>query len=181
MVSTFNGPLEVRANLIAGADGRSSLVREKAGLKVEEFGAPMDVLWVRLRRARGDPEETAGRIDVGHIFIMINRGDEWQLGFVIPKGTIEQVREQGMPAFRERITKLAPFLRYRVGELHDWDEVKLLTVRVDRLSQWYRPGMLCIGDAVHAMSPVGASGSISRSKTRSLPPTFWRCRCANAD
>jgi len=157
-VTTSNGPFEVRANLVVGADGRSSLVREKAGLKVKEFGAPMDVLWLRLRRTPGDPEETAGRIDVGHIFIMINRGDEWQLGFVIPKGMSEQVHERGMPAFRETIIKLAPFLRDRVSELRDWNEVKLLTVRVDRLSQWYRSGLLCIGDAAHAMSPVGGVG-----------------------
>ena len=157
-VTTSDGAFEVRANLVVGADGRGSLVREKAGLKVEEFGAPMDVLWLRLRRMPDDPEETAGRIDVGHIFIMINRGNEWQLGFVIPKGTSEQVREQGMPAFRETIIKLAPFLRDRVSELRDWNEVKLLTVRVDRLSQWYRSGLLCIGDAAHAMSPVGGVG-----------------------
>ena len=156
--TTLNGPLEVRANLVAGADGRGSLVREKADLKVEELGAPMDVLWLRLRRTPADPEETAGRIDVGHIFVMINRGDQWQLGFVIPKGTAEQVRERGMPAFRETITKLAPFLGDRVGELRDWNDVKLLTVCVDRLSQWYRSGLLCIGDAAHAMSPVGGIG-----------------------
>jgi 2-polyprenyl-6-methoxyphenol hydroxylase-like FAD-dependent oxidoreductase len=118
----------------------------------------MDVLWLRLPRTAGDPEETTGRIDVGHIFITINRGDEWQLGFVIPKGTAEQVREQGMAAFRETIAKLAPFLRDRVSEVRDWNDVKLLTVRVDRLSQWYRPGLLCIGDAAHAMSPVGGIG-----------------------
>jgi len=157
-VTTSNGPLEVRANLVAGADGRGSLVREKAGLKVEEFGAPMDVLWLRLRRAPGDPEKTAGRLEVGHIFIMINRGNEWQLGFVIPKGESEQVREQGMPAFRATLTKLAPFLSDRVSELRDWNDVKLLTVRVDRLSQWYRSGLLCIGDAAHAMSPVAGVG-----------------------
>src|SRR5215469_5904134 len=126
-VTTSNGPFEVRANLVVGADGRGSLVREKAGLKVKEFGAPMDVLWLRLRRTPGDPEETAGRIDVGRIFIMINRGNEWQLGFVIPKGTSERVREQGMPAFRETIIKLAPLLRDRVSDLRDWNEVKLLT------------------------------------------------------
>ena len=157
-VTTSNGPFEVRANLVVGADGRGSLVREKAGLKVKEFGAPMDVLWLRLRRTPGDPEETAGRIDVGRIFIMINRGNEWQLGFVIPKGTSERVREQGMPAFRETIIKLAPLLRDRVSDLRDWNEVKLLTVRIDRLSQWYRSGLLCIGDAAHAMSPVGGVG-----------------------
>ena len=157
-VTTSNGPVEVRANLVVGADGRSSLVRERADLKVEEFGAPMDVLWLRLPRTAEDPEETAGRIDVGHIFITINRGNEWQLGFVIPKGTAEKVRERGMAAFRETIAKLAPFLRDRVSEVRDWNDVKLLTVRVDRLSQWYRPGLLCIGDAAHAMSPVGGIG-----------------------
>jgi 2-polyprenyl-6-methoxyphenol hydroxylase-like FAD-dependent oxidoreductase len=157
-VTTSNGPAEVRANLVVGADGRSSLVREKAGLKVEEFGAPMDVLWLQLPRTAGDPEENAGRIDVGHIFVTINRGDQWQLGFVIPKGTTEQVRERGITEFRETIGKLAPFLRDRVSEVRDWNDVKLLTVRVDRLSQWYRPGLLCIGDAAHAMSPVGGIG-----------------------
>jgi 2-polyprenyl-6-methoxyphenol hydroxylase-like FAD-dependent oxidoreductase len=118
----------------------------------------MDVLWFRLPRRPGDPEETTGRLDVGRIFIMINRGDEWQLGFVIPKGSHEQVRGQGMPAFREAVGKLAPFLGERVGELRDWGDIKLLTVQVDRLQQWHRPGLLCIGDAAHAMSPVGGIG-----------------------
>jgi len=156
--TTSDDPLEVRADLIIGADGRHSVVREKAGLKIEEFGAPMDVLWFRLPRRPGDPEETTGRLDVGRIFIMINRGDEWQLGFVIPKGSHEQVRGQGMPAFRSNVAKLAPLLADRVGELHDWDDIKLLTVQVDRLQQWHRPGLLCIGDAAHAMSPVGGVG-----------------------
>ena len=157
-VTTSNGLLEVRANLVVGADGRGSLVREKAGLKVDEFGAPMDVLWFRMRRVPGDPEQTAGRIEVGHIFIMINRGDEWQLGFVIPKGSAEQVRQRGMPAFRQTLVALAPFLHDRVSELCDWKEIKLLTVRVNSLSKWYRSGLLCIGDAAHAMSPVGGIG-----------------------
>jgi 2-polyprenyl-6-methoxyphenol hydroxylase-like FAD-dependent oxidoreductase len=156
--TTPKGPLEVRANLILGADGRHSAVREKAALKVEEFGAPMDVLWFRLSRRHGDPEETAGRIDVGNIFIMINRGDEWQLGLVIPKGSHEQLRQSGIVAFRANVSKLAPVLRDRVGELRDWSDIKLLTVQVDRLRQWYRPGLLCIGDAAHAMSPVGGVG-----------------------
>src|SRR5216684_1008209 len=156
--TTPDGPLEVRSNLVVGADGRHSVVREKAGLKIEEFGAPMDVLWFRLPRRSSDPEETIGRFDPGHIFIMINRGSEWQLGFVIPKGSHEQVRERGMAVFRETVGKLAPFLGERVGELRDWDEIKLLTVQVDRLQQWHRPGLLCIGDAAHAMSPVGGIG-----------------------
>jgi len=150
--------LEVRAQLVVGADGRHSDVREKAGLKVEEYGAPMDVLWFHLPRRPGDPEETTGRIDVGQIFIMINRGDQWQLGFVIPKGSHERIREHGLPAFRDSVAKLAPFLADRVGQLRDWEDIQLLTVRVNRLKQWYRPGLLCIGDAAHAMSPVAGVG-----------------------
>jgi 2-polyprenyl-6-methoxyphenol hydroxylase-like FAD-dependent oxidoreductase len=150
--------IEVRARLMIGADGRSSTMRQKAGLRVQEFGAPMDVLWFSCSRMAGDPEEIVGRIDVGQIFIAIYRGDHWQLGLVIPKGTIDAVRQQGMPAFHERIAKVAPFLRQRIDEVRDWDDVKLLTVQVNRLEQWFRPGLLCIGDAAHAMSPVGGIG-----------------------
>jgi 2-polyprenyl-6-methoxyphenol hydroxylase-like FAD-dependent oxidoreductase len=152
------GTLEVRAQLVIGADGRHSDVRDKAGFKVEEYGAPMDVLWFHLPRRPGDPRETTGRIDLGRIFIMINRGDQWQLGFVIPKGSHEQVREHGLQAFRDSVARLTPFLTDRVGELRDWEDVQLLTVRVNRLKQWYRAGLLCIGDAAHAMSPVGGVG-----------------------
>ncbi len=157
-VTTPEGPLEVRADLVIGADGRSSVVRAKAGLQVEEIGAPMDVLWFGLSRKPGDPEATMGRFDVGRIFIMLNRGDYWQCGFVIPKGSVEQVHEKGLAVFRESVVKLAPFVGDRVGELQDWNAIKLLTVKVDRLTQWYRPGLLCIGDAAHAMSPVGGVG-----------------------
>ncbi len=156
--ATSDGPLEVRASLVVGADGRHSAVRAKAGLKVDEFGAPMDVLWFRLSRRPGDPEETTGRFDIGRIFIMINRGEHWQCGFVIPKGSLEQIRERGLQAFRASVAQLAPFAADRVGELQDWDTIKPLTVRVDRLRRWYRPGLLCIGDAAHAMSPVGGVG-----------------------
>ena len=158
LATTPEGPLEVRASLVVGADGRSSIVRAKAGLQVEEIGAPMDVLWFGLSRKSGDPESPMGRFDTGRIFIMLNRGDYWQCGFVIPKGSVEQVREHGLPAFRESVVRLAPFVADRVGELRDWNAIKLLTVKVDRLTQWYRQGLLCIGDAAHAMSPVGGVG-----------------------
>jgi 2-polyprenyl-6-methoxyphenol hydroxylase-like FAD-dependent oxidoreductase len=156
--TTSDGPLEVRASLIVAADGRHSVVRAKAGLKVDEFGAPMDVLWFRLSRRSDDPEDPVARFGMGRIFIMLNRGEHWQCGFVIPKGSLEQLRERGLGAFRGGIAQLAPFVADRVGELREWDAVKLLTVRVDRLRQWYRPGLLCIGDAAHAMSPVGGVG-----------------------
>jgi 2-polyprenyl-6-methoxyphenol hydroxylase-like FAD-dependent oxidoreductase len=158
LASTPDGPLEVRASLVVGADGRHSTVRAKAGLSIEEFGAPMDVLWFRLSRRASDPGDPVGRFDTGQIFIMLNRGDYWQCGFVIPKGSRDQLQEQGLPAFRDAVAQLAPFMADRVGELHDWEPIKLLTVQVDRLRRWYRPGLLCIGDAAHAMSPIGGVG-----------------------
>jgi 2-polyprenyl-6-methoxyphenol hydroxylase-like FAD-dependent oxidoreductase len=156
--TTRDGPIDVRADLVVGADGRHSVVREKAGLQVKDFGAPMDVLWFRLSRKPQDPAQTMGRFDVGRIFISINRGDYWQCGFVIPKGRFEEIRRQGLESLRETVAQLAPYAKDRVAELRDWNDVKLLTVRVDRLLQWYRPGLLCIGDAAHAMSPVGGVG-----------------------
>jgi 2-polyprenyl-6-methoxyphenol hydroxylase-like FAD-dependent oxidoreductase len=156
--TTPEGPLEVRARLVIGADGRHSVVRAQAGLPVNDSGAPMDVLWFGLSRRPTDPESSMGRFDVGRIFITLNRGDYWQCGFVIPKGSVERIREQGLPAFRAGVAQLAPFAADRVGELRDWDAIKLLTVKVDRLTQWFRPGLLCIGDAAHAMSPVGGVG-----------------------
>jgi len=156
--NTPDGTLEVRAGLVVGADGRHSTVRSHAGLSVEEFGAPMDILWFRLSRWTSDPGDPIGRFDAGRIFIMLNRGDYWQCGFVIPKGSRDRFQGQGLPEFRNAVAQLAPFMADRVGELHDWEPIKLLTVQVDRLRQWYRPGLLCIGDAAHAMSPVGGVG-----------------------
>ncbi|HEX5646836.1 MAG TPA: FAD-dependent oxidoreductase [Nitrospira sp.] len=155
---TPTGPLDVRASLVVGADGRHSVVRKRAGLAVEEFGAPMDVLWFRLSRQPNDPADPMGRFDAGRIFIMLNRGDYWQCGFVIAKESLNEVQTQGIQAFRGSVAKLAPFAADRVHELHDWEALKLLTVQVDRLRQWYKPGLLCIGDAAHAMSPVGGVG-----------------------
>ncbi len=156
--ATARGSIEIRADLVVAADGRQSIVRAKAGLRVKDFGAPMDVLWFRLSRKPQDPEQTMGRFDAGRIFISINRGDYWQCGFVIPKGRMEEIRRQGLESFREKVAVLAPYARERVGELRDWEQIKLLTVRVDRLTEWFRPGLLCIGDAAHAMSPVGGVG-----------------------
>jgi 2-polyprenyl-6-methoxyphenol hydroxylase-like FAD-dependent oxidoreductase len=154
---TVQGGLAVRADLVVGADGRHS-VRERAGLESVDLGAPMDVLWMRLSRRPTDPEQTLGRVDAGRILVMLNRGDYWQCAFVIPKGGFDQIRKGGLADFRTEIAHLAPYLGDRVGELAEWSDIKLLTVAVDRLRAWHRPGLLCIGDAAHAMSPIGGVG-----------------------
>ncbi len=156
--STPDGTLEVRAPLVVGCDGRHSVVRAKAGLEVENLGAPMDVLWFSLRRRSDDPPETMGVFEAGHIFVLINRGDYWQCGYVIPKGSFEEVRRRGLTRFCAQLARTMPMLADRIGELTSWDQIKLLTVAVDRLKRWYRRGLLCIGDAAHAMSPVGGIG-----------------------
>jgi 2-polyprenyl-6-methoxyphenol hydroxylase-like FAD-dependent oxidoreductase len=156
--NTPQGVLAVRSDLVVGTDGRHSTVREKAGLKTVDLGAPMDVLWMRITRHPKDPAQTMGRIDAGRIFIMLDRGDYWQCAYVIRKGSYDEIRRNGLPALREELGRLAPFIGERVNELASWDDVKLLTVAADRLNQWHQPGLLCIGDAVHAMSPVGGVG-----------------------
>jgi 2-polyprenyl-6-methoxyphenol hydroxylase-like FAD-dependent oxidoreductase len=158
LASTHDGSLEVRAELIVAADGRHSTVRERSGLEVMQFGAPMDVLWLRLSRRPGDPGQTLGRADYGKIMVLLDRGDYWQCGFVIAKGAFRDIQGRGLEAFRNDIALLAPFMRDRLTELRDWSDVSLLTVQVDRLRQWHRSGLLCIGDAAHAMSPVGGVG-----------------------
>ena len=156
--STADGPVEIRACLTVGADGRHSTLREKSGFKVDELGAPMDVLWFHLSRQAGDSDQIMGRFGAGSLFVMLNRGDYWQCGFVIAKGSIAKVHARGLPAFRRAIAELAPFMANRVDEIADWDQVKLLTVAVDRLPVWHKPGLLLIGDAAHAMSPIGGVG-----------------------
>lgn len=156
--ATHAGDLEVRADLVVGADGRHSTVRSLARLEVDDIGAPMDVLWMRLSRKAEDGDATFGKVEPGRFFIMINRGDYWQCAYVIPKGGFNQLRRDGLESFRQTIMALKPSLGARVRELETWDDVKLLSVRVDRLKTWYRPGLLCIGDAAHAMSPIGGVG-----------------------
>ena len=155
---TPEGELEIRADLVVGADGRHSIVRERAGLQIEELGAPIDVLWFRLSRKADDPGQALGRFVAGKIMVMLNRDTYWQCGFVISKGAFDEIKLRGLDVFRKDITTIAPFLSNRVEELRDWEPVKLLTVMVDRLRQWYRSGLLCIGDSAHAMSPVGGVG-----------------------
>ena len=156
--TTPDGDLEVRADLVVGADGRHSTVRNRAGLQVEDIGAPMDVLWMRLSKRPEDGTQLLGRILPGRLFVMIDRGDYWQCAYVIPKGGFEAIRSKGLDAFRKSLVEINPALADRVQELASWDDIKLLTVVIDRLKRWYRDGLLCIGDAAHAMSPVGGIG-----------------------
>jgi 2-polyprenyl-6-methoxyphenol hydroxylase-like FAD-dependent oxidoreductase len=157
-VKTPDGDIEIGADLVVGCDGRHSDVRVSAGFAVDNIGAPIDVLWFRVSRCKDDTAETFGHIEAGRLMVMLNRDDYWQCAYVIPKGGIDRVKEKGLPAFRDAVVAMSPFLRDRVDELKSWDDIKLLTVAIDRLRQWHRPGLLCIGDAAHAMSPVGGVG-----------------------
>jgi 2-polyprenyl-6-methoxyphenol hydroxylase-like FAD-dependent oxidoreductase len=154
---TPNGTIAIRADLVVGADGRHSMIRDRAGLKSDDYGAPMDVLWFRLPRKEADAD-AFGHIEAGAMMIMLNRGDYWQCAYVIPKGGIDRVRADGLAEFHKRVLFMSPFLADRIGELKSFDDIKLLSVTVDRLRQWWRPGLICIGDAAHAMSPVGGVG-----------------------
>lgn len=155
---TADGPVQINASLVVGCDGRHSTTRALAGFKVEDLGAPMDVLWMRISRKSSDPQDVLAHVDRGRIFIMLDRGDFWQCAYVIPKGSAEGLMQHGIGEFHRDILALSPWLGERVHELASWDDVKLLTVALDRLPRWCKPGLLCIGDAAHAMSPIGGVG-----------------------
>jgi 2-polyprenyl-6-methoxyphenol hydroxylase-like FAD-dependent oxidoreductase len=154
-----NGNIRIKAGLTIAADGRHSTLRDKSGLKGEDLGAPFDVLWLRLPVLAGDPAELIGKVRDGQLLVMIYRTDYWQCAFLIPKGGFETIKAEGLPKFRARLKQIAGFAAGRIDEaIKDFDQVKLLTVTVDRLSKWARPGLVCIGDAAHAMSPIGGVG-----------------------
>jgi 2-polyprenyl-6-methoxyphenol hydroxylase-like FAD-dependent oxidoreductase len=195
-----NGAFEVRAVLTIGADGRHSVIRQRAGFQVDDLGAPIDVLWMRLPKEPNDAEYMLGYLKPGKMLVTINRGDYWQCAMVIRKDAFEQIKQRGIQKFRDDIGDVAPFLRERTAALRDWNDVSLLSVRVDRLRKWWRPGLLCIGDSAHAMSPVGGiginlaiqdavatanicadriressliDGTLEAVQMRRLPPTKW--------
>jgi 2-polyprenyl-6-methoxyphenol hydroxylase-like FAD-dependent oxidoreductase len=154
----LEGEIDIRADLVIGADGRHSTIREQAGLVPREFGSPIDVLWMRLPLEHSDPTEPVARFAAGRFLVMLYRGDYWQCAFVVPKGGFEHIQREGIEAFRARLASIAGFAADRVDAIKSFDDVSLLTVTVNRLQQWAKPGLLCIGDAAHAMSPVGGVG-----------------------
>ena len=158
VAQTPDGAVQITADLVVACDGRHSTMRDAAKLPVTEFGVPMDVLWFHIGRRANDPEQLFGNINYGRALVLINRGDYFQAGLIIRKGSFEEMKTAGMEAFRETIARIAPYLGDRVHELQSWEEIKLLTVKLNRLERWYEPGLLCIGDAAHAMSPAGGVG-----------------------
>src|ERR1051325_7320866 len=155
---TPEGEREIHADLVIGADGRHAITHTRAGLKIKEFGVPIDVLWMRLSKRADDPPQTLGFFQHGKLLVLLDRGDYFQVGFVIPKGGLDELKRRGLPALHAEIVGMASFLSDRIAELNDWDKIKLLTVQINRLKKWCREGLLCIGDNAHAMSPAGGVG-----------------------
>jgi len=186
MAKDAEGEFEIRSELVVGADGRHSTVREKSGLAVEDLGAPIDVLWFRLSRNDDGTAQSLGYIDNGRMMILIDRDSYWQCGFVIKKGQFDEIRVAGLDAFRKGIVELAPFLSGSVDEIISWDQIKMLSVAVDHLKEWYLPGLVCIGDSAHAMSPVGGVGinlaiQDAVAAANILVPAFHRVDIAGED
>jgi 2-polyprenyl-6-methoxyphenol hydroxylase-like FAD-dependent oxidoreductase len=155
---TPDGERNFLGDLVIGADGRHSIVHERAGLAVQEFGVPIDVLWTRLSKRESDPKQSLGFFRGGKLLALLDRDDYFQVGFIIPKGSLEEIKQRGFPSFHADIVEIAPFLRDRIAELDDWSKIRLLTVQINRLRHWARDGLLCIGDSAHAMSPAGGVG-----------------------
>jgi 2-polyprenyl-6-methoxyphenol hydroxylase-like FAD-dependent oxidoreductase len=153
-----NGTVDIHADVVVACDGRSSTLRSTMGITPRDLGAPMDVLWMSLSKRSTDQNAAFGFIGAGAVFVLIDRNDYWQCAYVIPKGTADEVRARGLDAFRTALASVAPVIADRVNEIKSWDDVKLLTVAVDRLERWHLPGLLFIGDSAHAMSPIGGVG-----------------------
>jgi 2-polyprenyl-6-methoxyphenol hydroxylase-like FAD-dependent oxidoreductase len=158
VANTPDGPVEIPAHLTVGCDGRHAISRDAAHLPLVDHGVPIDVLWLRISRRPNDPENGLGYVNYGRLVVLINRVDYFQVGYIIAKGAFAQIQQEGLDAFRQSLVRIVPFLDGRTAEIDSWDKIKLLTVQVNRLLEWCRPGLLCIGDAAHAMSPVGGIG-----------------------